>query len=407
MAAVGAAVVVVAAACGSSSSGGVSKAGKTGTQNYTVGILTDLTGPGASSSKTAPKGFEAGVGLAAQKGYTIKYVVADTGSSPAGALTAAQKLVTRNHVFAVMALSGLTFAASAYLTAHHIPVVGAAIDSTEWITSSNMFSVTGTQDFNKVISTYGLVFKKIGVTNLGTIGYGAVPGSSSAAKGAAISAKSAGVKVGYLNPQFPLFSTDVGPIALAMKDARVDGLITSVQTNVAFGLITALRQQGVNLKGALLPTGYGGDLTQGGPGAVQSAQGVYFLSALEPVEMHTAATERFTKALSTFAGVTSQPTFAEYLAYASIDAFVTGLKAAGSHPSQSSFINAMLKIKNYNADGLYGSHSIGFSMSQRGQSAGADNCFWLTRFAGSSFHLVAGADPICGTVLPGKTVSGS
>lgn len=404
-AAVGAAVVVAAAACSSSSK--PSTAPTTGTQTYTVGVLTDRTGPGASTSSTSSKGVEAGIGVAAGKGYKIKYVVADTGSSPAGALTAAQKLVTREHVFAVIALSGLTFAASGYLTAHHIPVVGAAIDSTEWITSRNMFSITGTQDFTKVISTYGLAFKKIGITNLGTLGYGPVPGSAAAAKGAAISATTAGIKVGYLNPQFPLFSTDVGPVALAMKDARVDGLITSVQTNVSFGLISALRRQGVNLKGALLPTGYGGDLVQGGPGAVQAAQGVYFLATFEPVEMHTPATERFMNALRTHAGVTGQPTFAEYLGYAAIDAFVTGLKATGPHPTQASFITTMLNIKNYSADGLYGSHTIGFTMNQRGKSAGADNCFWLTRFSGTTFHLVDGADPICGTILPGKTVSAS
>jgi branched-chain amino acid transport system substrate-binding protein len=46
-------------------------------------------------------------------------------------------------------------------------------------------------------------------------------------------------------------------------------------------------------------------------------------------------------------------------------------------------------------------------MNQRGQAAGADNCTWVTQYSGSSFHLIPGADPICGSVIPGKTVSGS
>jgi hypothetical protein len=44
-------------------------------------------------------------------------------------------------------------------------------------------------------------------------------------------------------------------------------------------------------------------------------------------------------------------------------------------------------------------------MSQRGQTVGADNCEWITRFSGTSFLLVAGADVICGSLIPAKVVS--
>jgi hypothetical protein len=54
--------------------------------------------------------------LARRAGYTIKYVIGDTTSTPGGALTAAQKLVEQDHVFAVIAVSSLTFAAANYLT---------------------------------------------------------------------------------------------------------------------------------------------------------------------------------------------------------------------------------------------------------------------------------------------------
>jgi branched-chain amino acid transport system substrate-binding protein len=105
--------------------------------------------------------------------------------------------------------------------------------------------------------------------------------------------------------------------------------------------------------------------------------------------------------------VNGDPSLNEYIGYAAVDGFVTGLKAAGSNPTQASLINAMLGIRSYNAAGLYGNQSIGFAMDQRGQVAGADNCIWLVQYSGSTFHLVAGADPICGTDVPGKTVSGS
>jgi ABC-type branched-subunit amino acid transport system substrate-binding protein len=411
-------VLMVAAGCGSSSksSGGTSAAPSVGAAappvggssgSYKLGVLTDLTGLGATNNFTFPTGIKAGVALAAQEGYKISYVVADTTSSPTGALTAAKKLVEQDHVFAVLADSALAFAAANYLKSKNIPVVGVAEDGNEWITDRNMFSIFGTQDFTKVSDVYGKLFKLLSVSNVGSIGYGISPSSAEAAKNVAASAQAGGLKVGYLNANFPFGGTNAGPAVLAMKNAGVDGFNGSVETQTVFAIINGLRQQNINLKGALMATGYGGDLAQGGPGAEQVAQGVYFLTSYEPVELQTAATDKFQNALKTYAGVKGLPTFGEYNGYIAVDGFVTGLKAAGANPTQASFINAMLGIRSYNAVGLYGSHSVGFAMDQRGQVIGADGCFWVTQYRGSTFHLVAGADPICGQNIPGKTVSAS
>ena len=373
---------------------------------FTVGLLTDLTGLGASSSKTSVQGVEAGVAtLAAQAGYTIKFVTADTTSAPAAALTAAQKLVEQDHVFAVIAASGLLFAASNYLTSQGIPVVGVAVDGPEWITARNMFSVFGPLDFTKVTTTQGEFFKMQGATTLGTLGYSISPSSSEAAEGAALSAQNAGLKVGYVNSKFTFGGTDVQPVALAMKAAHVDAISPSVDPNTSFALITALRQAGVDLKVALLPTGYGGDLAQAGPGALQAAQNVFFLSSWEPVEMDTPATRQFQAALRGI-GVTTDPTYGEYAGYTSVALLVRGLEAAGTDPTRPALIGALSGITDFNAAGLYGSHTL--DMGDRSTAAvGVDNCYWITKLAGSTFQLVPGADPICGSVIPGKTVSAS
>jgi branched-chain amino acid transport system substrate-binding protein len=283
-------------------------------------------------------------------------------------------------------------------------VIGSATDGTEWIKDRNMFSVFGTDDFTKVSTTAGQLFKQLGVTNVGIIGYGIVPSAADSAKGDAVSAQSAGLKVGYLNADFPFGSTNVQPAVLAMKSAGVDGYTGAVEENTSFAVIEALRQAGLKLKAAVLAVGYGADLFQAGPGAEQAAEGVYFTLSYEPIEMHTPATERLSNALKTYAGVTGDPSLNEYIGYASVDGFIQGLKAAGSNPTQAQFINAMLGIRSYDAAGLFGSHSIGFAMDQRGQVAGADNCQWITLYQGAAFHLVPGADPICGTNIPGKTV---
>ena len=396
-------VLLVAAACGSSSPSGPGGAGSS-SKTYTVGILTDVTGPAASSSKTSPQGVKAGTVYASRQGYTIKYVVADTGTSPTGALSAAQKLVQQDHVFAVVAVSVLAFSAAPFLTAQGIPVVGAAEDGPEWITSKNMFPVYGYTDATIVTTALGLYFKMAGATNMGTLGYGISPTSSENAKAAGISAQAAGLKAGYVNANFSFGSTDVAPVALAMKSAGVDGMYATVDPNTGFALVTALRQSGANLKVAVLPTGYGGDLQQAGPNAQQVAQNVTFLSYFEPVEMHTPATMQLQTDLKS-TGVTGDPTYAEYAGYASIALFVQGLQGAGSNPSQSGLINALSHITNFNAAGLLGSHPI--NLSQRTGSNGPNNCVWHSKYSGSTFQPVTGADPLCGSVIPGKKVSPS
>jgi ABC-type branched-subunit amino acid transport system substrate-binding protein len=95
-------------------------------------------------------GVAAGAVEAAKEGYTIKYIPADTATSPATTLSAVQKLVEQDHVSAVLAVSALTFAAAGYLKAQGVPVIGAAEDGPEWIPDTNMFSVYGFLNGTKV-----------------------------------------------------------------------------------------------------------------------------------------------------------------------------------------------------------------------------------------------------------------
>jgi hypothetical protein len=159
-----------------------------------------------------------------------------------------------------------------------------------------------------------------------------------------------------------------------------------------FAIIDDLKNAGVTVK-ALMATGYGGDLVTGGPGAVQTAQGVYFSAPFEPVEMKTAATQQLQSDLKQYAGVSTDPTFAEYQGYVSMDAFVQGLKAAGSNPTQASLINALLGMTAYKGAGLWGTHTLSFAMADRGKQSGVDNCWWITQFQGQTFHVLSGMAP--------------
>jgi ABC-type branched-subunit amino acid transport system substrate-binding protein len=399
-------IPVLVSACSSGSASTSSTGAGTGgggSKTFTIGVLSDQTGPGASESATAVLGVKAGIGVAATMGYKIKYVAADSATSPTQALTGAQQLVEQDHVFAVIGASALLFSAAPFLTSNGIPVVGGAFDSSEWLkpSSYNMFSVIGNQDFTKVYTTTGLFLKSQGVSNLGSVGYSVSPSSAAAARAASVSAEAAGIKTGYLNDTFPFGSTNVAPIALAMKSAGINGLVANTEPSTVFALATALQQQGVHLKATMLPTGGGGDLVNSGPTAIQAAQGDDFLSDFEPPEMHSSATEALQNALATYAGVHTDPTFAEYIGYLSVLGLVQGIQGAGANPTQSSVIRALSHITNYNAEGLWGGHQT-VNWSERAQ--GLTECFWMTKLSGSTFHLISGAVPVCGTQMPGKSI---
>ncbi|MDA8044367.1 MAG: ABC transporter substrate-binding protein [Actinomycetota bacterium] len=413
--AVVAAVTLAAAACSSSSKPSAGGSGNNGStvptttgQSLTsvkVGVLADLTGAGAVTGNSTVPGIKAGVGLARTEGYNVSYVLADTQSTPAGVLAAAQRLVEQDHVFAVIMISQLGFGAAQYLTSHAIPVIGINVDGSEWLTAKNMFSVYGYADYSKVITTYGTIFKQLGGTVFGGAAYSIAPASYLNNKSAAASAKLAGLKVGYDNTQLAYGTTNVGPVVLAMKNAGVDFVYPSIAQASSFAIVQGLEQAGVKFK-ALLPTGYGGDLTDAGPGSSHSAQNVYFTNIYEPVEMHTAATQRLVDALKTYAGVTTEPTLNEYSGYLSIDALVQGLKAAGANATPAQFINTMLGITDYSAQGLFGGKTISFALQGRGSIFGAGDCTYVVQYQGTTFHLVQGMEPICGTTVPDMTVTG-
>jgi branched-chain amino acid transport system substrate-binding protein len=399
-----AAVAVFAAASGCSSPKSVATGSPTGQskgRTITIGLLTDITGAGASGFRASVRGVDAGLAWAARHGYKISLDIQDTQSSPVGALTAAQRMVLKDHVPAVIAVSAVTYGAARFLTARAVPVIGTPLDADEWDTSTNMFSVIGSPHPELVSDLFGKLMRMEGGTDLGVVGLN-LPPAARAAEGTAVSARVAGLKVGYLNAAFPLGSTNVVPAALAMKSAGIDSFFASTGPNTAFAFITALKQEGVRLKFALLGDGYGGDLQQSGPGAAQAAQDVYFALQLEPVEMHTSATDQFLSSLRQV-GVTGDPTMADYEGYISVRLLVQALQAARSSPTRSSLMSALSNTHDFTAGGLFGTEELDVN-NRTGVGDGYLRCAFITRFVGSTFQLVHDADPICGSIIPGRNV---
>ena len=65
------------------SAGSTGSSGSGSTKTITVGVLTDITGPGGRPRPRRDElGVEAGIGLAAQEGYKIKYIIAEHDHEP-------------------------------------------------------------------------------------------------------------------------------------------------------------------------------------------------------------------------------------------------------------------------------------------------------------------------------------
>src|SRR5262249_10227052 len=115
----------------SSGGGGASAPGVTA-DTVTIGLLTALTGPAASTFADVPKGAEARVDLLNDNGgingRKIKLEVADDQGSPNGNLAAAKSLVEQKHAFLVVSESPFTFGSAKYLHDAGVPVVGGSYD---------------------------------------------------------------------------------------------------------------------------------------------------------------------------------------------------------------------------------------------------------------------------------------
>jgi branched-chain amino acid transport system substrate-binding protein len=401
-----AAVAVVAsvtalAACSSSSkgtttpgaSGGSSAAGGT----IKIGVLTDLTGPASSGFVTSEKGVKAYLDALNKaggvNGQQISYVVGDTTSTAAGALTAAEKMVQSDKVFAIVEVSASYYGAQTFLLKQGVPVIGGGFDSLLWTDpkNTNLFDAVGVTNYADVPLATGQFFKDQGVTKCGAIGYGSSSSSVASVKAFGKSCTIAGMQNAFTT-EVPFGSTDMGAIALQIKSAGVDGMFYSTVPNTAFALNAALRQIGVKLKVTSLPTGYGGDLLESSA-AVTAANGDFFTTVGLPAEANTPATQKRAADLAAV-GVTGPPTFAEQEAYLATSAFVAGLKAAGANPSREKFSTTLRAINDFDGDGLLAPQKVSFS-NYRPSTV----CNYYAQLVGSTFKNVP-KSPYCAGVVP-------
>jgi branched-chain amino acid transport system substrate-binding protein len=280
-------------------------------------------------------------------------------------------------------------------------VVGGGFDGPEWgqQPNTNMFS-TETLLWASKTPQYtqpALLMKQLGVTTAAALGFAVSPSSSEYVKGFPVAAQKVGLAVGYLNPSLPFGTVDTTSVALAMKQAHVNGIDFATDSATAFAVITSAQQAGLRLKAAMVANGYGQSLLKQ-PTAVQAAQGAVFdADGFAPAELGSPATKAMQAAFQKYYNYSGDPDFGWYQGWSSMDLMIKGLEVAGSNPTRQSFISNLRQVTDYTAGGLLPAPT---NFTQFGR-APAQQCAWYVKLEGHSFVLVQNnGQAVCGTLIP-------
>jgi branched-chain amino acid transport system substrate-binding protein len=405
----------VTAACSSSSSttgaagSSTSKTNVTGGKTITLGILTPLTGPVASSfGQETIEGAQARIALAnanheLPNGETIKLVSVDEGASPQTSLAGTQQLVEHDHVFAVLAAGAFFYGAYRWAAQQDVPVVGDGIDGPEWNSSQypNMFAAFGsTNDSYPSYTGMPAFFKSQGGSSYCGVGYNA---PSTVGNGEAMvgSMKAAHVPVPYTNFGIAAGNTNFTSVALSIKQAKCNILGSQMTLGDTLNLITALKNANVSLKATFIQGGYGQDLLDQ-PSSLAAAQGVDMAAGYQPSSLNTSATKALMSALKTYAGWTKPyPSAGMEWGWFTADTAIEGLKVAGANPSQQSFISNLRKVTSFNHDGL--TCPVDYAAFGNTNQQFPGNCTWMVKVEGSQFVSLTGTSPIKIVTIPGTS----
>ena len=400
-----------ASGAGTSSSAGAASSGSAQGKTITLGILTPLTGPVASSFGQATiQGAQARIDLANAThelpgGEQVKLVSVDEGSSPQTSLSGTQQLVSNDHVFGVLAAGAFFYGAYRWAAQQNVPVVGDGIDGPEWNSSQypNMFAAFGsTDDSYPSYTGMSAFFKAQGGTSYCGVGYNA---PSTVGNGAAMagSMKAAGVPVPYTNFGIAAGNANFSSIALAIKQAKCNVLGSQMTLGDTLNLITSLRNANVSLKATFIQGGYGQDLLDQ-PSSLSAAQGVDMAAGYQPSSLNTTATKWMMSALKTYANWTKPyPAAGMEWGWFTADTAIEGLKAAGANPTQQSFISNLRKVTSFDHEGL--TCPVNYAVFGNTNQQFPGNCTWMVKVEGDQFVSLTGSSPIKVATISGTSNS--
>ncbi len=368
-------------------------------KSITLGLITELTGPGAAPGTGMVQSAEARIDQQNAEGgiygRKIKLIVEDDQTNPEADKTATSALISKG-VFGVIDDSAVTFGGYQLLQQAGVPVTGGGYDGPEWFErpNTNMFSISGPADAKDPQYDNAAVFAKAhGGTKCASLGYGISPSSQASANGFMLSCQRDGLQRTFLDTSVPFGTLNVTSLVLQLKESGANILWLPLDGNTNSAIMTGLSQAGAKMKVIINATGYGQQLLDD-VNAVPDAQGAWFLAQGVPVESKTSATKAFQSALARYAHYTGVPDFTWYEGWGGADLMIKGLELAGKNPTQSAFIADLHRVTDYSADGLFG--PVNLSLGAFGK-APKTLCEYLVQLKGDAYTLPT---QVCGALLP-------
>jgi len=355
------ALAMVSAACSSSTGDSAPSDGPSvpgvSAKEIVVGSLANISGPVSADFAPIGKGVAAYFDMVNASGgvygrrLVLKYSLDDQGI-PTQDNDLARTLVTQDHVFAVVGVGTPFFTGAKYFAQKGTPVFGYQV-SADWSDGPNLFGQNGSHlDTTTLFGSDAHFAQQIGVHSVAALAYG-ITESKAGCQVAVNSLEHFGVHVSYQDLALS-FGGDVSADVLRMQANHVDLVVSCLDLTGNIALSRALQQHEAGSMHQLWFSGYDRDQLAAYPTLMN---GVYFLLQHVPFEADAAYPGVYPGMHSYIATMQRYQPSATYNEVAldgwlNADLFVTGLRAAGPHPTQAKVVAAINKITDYDGGGL-------------------------------------------------------
>jgi branched-chain amino acid transport system substrate-binding protein len=321
-----------------------------------IGSIVPTSGPSATFS-TILDGIKARFAKANAEGELGKrkltLVNEDDAADPARNVTAAQKLVEQEKVFAIMPESGAGDASGKYLHDQGIPAVGWQLGLALYGTYTNFF---GMQNANvKDIQTHYVArpieaAKALGAKKFAIIGNSTGNAATFAKQNADSVKKTKGVELVYETTDIPPGTTEFGAVVDQIKQSGADTVYTTMAVTDGIALVNQLKQAGVVPKIIVFPGGYSPAVLN-----LPAFDNAYFSLEFAPLET-TPEPHGITEFKKWMAQTAPNVQLGQQpmVGWISGNTLIEGIKAAGVNcPTRKAFINNLRLVKGYTADGFF------------------------------------------------------
>jgi branched-chain amino acid transport system substrate-binding protein len=227
-------------------------------QTVKIGVVLPLSGPNAQFGVNSRNGIQlvvdevnAAGGIKALGGAKVELVIADATSSPTGAATVAQRMVTQDRVVGVLGcyVSSLTIAVSEVTERRGIPLI--TMSFADQITGrgfKNVFQVSskGSTIGRAQLSTTLAVARRAGeqISKI-AIAYEDTAYGTAQATGLRAAAEKSGVQI-VMDEAYPLGITDVTPLINRLRVSEAEVVFPVSYLNDSLLIIRTMRQQQIN-----------------------------------------------------------------------------------------------------------------------------------------------------------------